>query len=152
MQCLPCYLPLLPVCCCGCLAGGARLLLFWLTQEREQLLAEVTAERRRQADEVAATNRAADEARANLLELKGRVTEYEAAAAAALKQAREESARAVAVREGLKAEQQQLTATKEELEVSSYCKSNCHRFQQANPACTLLARLPPDGTDGCLSA
>ncbi len=42
--------------------------------------------------------RAAEEARSHLLDLKGRVAEYEAAAAAALRQAREEEGKAAAAR------------------------------------------------------
>lgn len=86
-------------------------------QEREAFHAEVTGERRRLAEEAAATSRAAEEARANLLDLKGRLAEYEASAAAALRQARQEDERAAAVRAGVKAEQEQLAAAKKELEV-----------------------------------
>jgi hypothetical protein len=77
----------------------------------------VTGERRRLGEEAAATSRAAEEARANLLDLKGRLAEYEASAAAALRQARQEEERAAGVRAAVKAEQEQLAAAKKELEV-----------------------------------
>lgn len=87
-------------------------------QEREAFIAEMTAERRRLAEESAATARAAEEARANLLDLKGRVAEYEATAAAALRQAREEEARASAAREKIKGEQETLAAAQKDVQVS----------------------------------
>jgi chromosome segregation ATPase len=86
-------------------------------QEREAFHAEVTGERRRLAEEAAATSRAAEEARANLLDLKGRLAEYEASAAAALRQARQEEERAAGVRANVKSEQEQLATAKKELEV-----------------------------------
>jgi hypothetical protein len=48
----------------------------------------VAAERKRLAEETAAAGRGAEEARAHLLELKARVVEAEAGAAAALQQVR----------------------------------------------------------------
>jgi predicted nucleic acid-binding Zn-ribbon protein len=89
----------------------------------------VTGERRRLADEAAATSRAAEEARANLLDLKGRVAEYEASAAAALRQARQEEERAASVRDSIKAEQEQLATAKRALEVSRCsCVNNSLQF------------------------
>jgi hypothetical protein len=55
-------------------------------QEREAFLTEIAAERKRLAEETAAAGRGAEEARAHLLELKARVVEAEAGAAAALQQ------------------------------------------------------------------
>lgn len=80
-------------------------------------IAEVLAERRRLADDNAAAARSAEEARANLLDLKTRVAQYEAQAAAALKQARDEEGRAAAVREAAVAEREALEGTRRELEV-----------------------------------
>lgn len=101
-------------------------------QEREAFLVEVTAERRRLAEEAAGTSRAAEEARANLLDLKGRVAEYEAAAAAALRQARQEEASTAAVRAAIKAEQGQLAAAKKELEVSVISSAHGNDFDEMN--------------------
>lgn len=78
----------------------------------------MTSERRRLAEEAASTARAAEEARANLLDLKGRVADYEAAAAAALRQTREEEARAAAVTAALKDEHAKLAAAEKDLKVS----------------------------------
>eukprot|EP00878_Enallax_costatus_P010231 GHUV01010679.1.p1 GENE.GHUV01010679.1~~GHUV01010679.1.p1 ORF type:complete len:727 (+),score=275.30 GHUV01010679.1:539-2719(+) len=88
-------------------------------KEREALVAEMTAERRRLAEEAASTARAAEEARANLLDLKGRVADYETAAAAALRQTRDEEARAAAVRAALKEEHDKLAAAHKELRAAS---------------------------------
>lgn len=88
-------------------------------QEREAFITEVVAERRRLADENAAASRAAEEARANLLDLKTRVAQYEAQAAAALRQAREEEARATAAREASAQERATLDELKQELQVST---------------------------------
>lgn len=86
-------------------------------REREALLAEATAERRRLGEEAATIARASEEARANLLDLKGRVVQHEAAAAAALRQAREEEARCTRAHEGLAAEQARIAAARDELRV-----------------------------------
>jgi hypothetical protein len=79
-------------------------------------MAEALAERRRLAEETAAAGRAAEEARANLLDLKSRVGQYEAQAAAALRQAREEEGRAAATREAAARERSSSDAAKKELE------------------------------------
>lgn len=81
----------------------------------------MTAERRRLATEAACTARSAEEARANLLDLKGRVADYEASAAAALQQTRQEEARATAVRAALREEQERLVAAQKELKVTCLC-------------------------------
>ena len=60
------------------------------SQEREAFLTEVATERRRLADAGAEAARQTEEARTQLLQLKGRLAEYEAAAAAALRQAEEQ--------------------------------------------------------------
>lgn len=88
-------------------------------QEREELIAEVVAERRRLAEENAAVCRAAEEARANLLDLKTRVAQYEAQAAAALRQAHDEEARAAAARETSAKERATLDELKRELQVGN---------------------------------
>lgn len=86
-------------------------------QEREAFIAEVVAERRRIAEENAAAARAAEEARANLLDLKTRVAQYEAQAAAALKQAHEEEAKATASKDAAAKERATLDGLKKDLQV-----------------------------------
>jgi hypothetical protein len=89
----------------------------WCLQEREAFIAEVVAERRRLADENAAASRAAEEARANLLDLKTRVAQYEAQASAALRQAHEEEAKATTAKEASAKERATLDDLKRELQV-----------------------------------
>lgn len=86
-------------------------------QEREAFIAEVVAERRRLAEETAIASRAAEEARANLLDLKTRVAQYEAQAAAALRQAHEEEAKATGTKEAAAKERAALDEFKRELQV-----------------------------------
>lgn len=86
-------------------------------QEREAFIAEAVAERRRLADENAAASRAAEEARANLLDLKTRVAQYEAQASAALRQAHEEEAKATTAKEASAKERATLDDLKRELQV-----------------------------------
>lgn len=95
------------------------LLRVGVLQEREAFIAEVLAERRRLADENAAASRAAEEARANLLDLKTRVAQYEAQAAAALRQAHEEQAKATAARDVFVQERATLDELKRELQVGA---------------------------------
>lgn len=87
------------------------------TQEREAFIAEIVAERRRLAEETAVAARAAEEARANLLDLKSRVAQYEAQAAAALRQAHDEQAKAEAARESGAKERASLDELRRELQV-----------------------------------
>lgn len=86
-------------------------------QEREAFIAEVVAERRRLAEENAAAARSAEEARANLLDLKTRVAQYEAQAAAALRQAHEVEAKATTSKEAAAKERATLDELKKELQV-----------------------------------
>lgn len=92
---------------------------FCCVQEREAFIAEVVAERRRLAEENAAAARSAEEARANLLDLKTRVAQYEAQAAAALRQAHEEEAKATTSKEAAAKERATLDELKKELQVTT---------------------------------
>lgn len=88
-----------------------------LQQEREAFLDEISTERRRLAEEHASINRRSEEARATLLELKGLVAEYEATAAAALRQAKEEQGKAAVAREAARKYHEEVADSKRELQV-----------------------------------
>jgi len=75
------------------------------------------AERRRLAEENAAASRAAEEARANLLDLKTRVAQYDAQATAALRQAHEEEAKAAAAKEAAAKDRASINELKMDLKV-----------------------------------
>jgi hypothetical protein len=71
------------------------------------------------AEENATAARAAEEARANLLDLKSRVAQYEAQASAALRQAYEEEAKATAAKETAAKERAVLDELKQDLQVGT---------------------------------
>jgi len=86
-------------------------------QEREAFFAEMATERRRLSDATADSNRQVEEARSTLSCLRSDLASYEAAAAAAMRQVKEDETHAASIRKAIEQDQAELSLGKKELKV-----------------------------------